>query len=146
MEGIIPTAQLLKLPSSISFSETVFSPMNIFATAAVLIVIPLLMYLIGKSSSGTNLSRLTAKKVEEDDTKTLFRAKKIDYSTFTTKIVGSIILLYLSLKVIQTPDISKFAFITPNFINLCLLGIGFFFHKNIVGFLKATDHAIGGAS
>ena len=146
MEGILPKDQLLQLPFSISFSETVFSPMNIFATAAVLILITLLMYLIGKYSSGTNLSRLATKRVELKEDKTPIGAENIDYSIFTTKTVGSIILLYLGYKVIQTPDISKFAFITPNFINLCLLGLGFFFHKNILGFLKATDHAIGGAS
>ena len=50
MDGILPKEQLMSLPATIPFSETVFSPMNLFASAAVLIVIPLLMYLIGKRS------------------------------------------------------------------------------------------------
>ncbi|MDC0005028.1 hypothetical protein OAE04_01540 [bacterium] len=43
--------------------------MNLFASAAVLIVIPLLMYLIGKHISGTNLDRLNAGQVEVDQKK-----------------------------------------------------------------------------
>ncbi len=146
MEDILPAEKLLELPSAIPFSETVFSSMNIFASIAALILIPLLMYFLGKVSSGSNLNRLAIKEAYIHEKKTPVGAEKIDYSTFTTKIVGSIILVYLGLKVLQTPYISTFAFITPNFINLSLLGLGFFFHKNIVGFLKATEHAIGGAS
>ena len=146
MEGILSKKQLANLPATIPFSETVFSPMNLFASAAVLIVIPLLMYLIGKHISGTNLDRLNAGQVEVDQKKTTKGAEKIDYSTFTTKIVGSIILIYLGFRITQTTEILNFTFITPNFINLSLLGLAFFFHKNIIGFLKATDHAIGGTS
>jgi len=146
MEGILPADKLLELPSTIPFSETVFSSMNIVASTAVLTLIPLLMYLVGKTSSGTNLSRLATKEVELKESIAPAGAEKIDYSVFTTKIVGLIILLYLGLKISQTPDFSKFTFITPNLINLSLLGLGFFFHKNIVGFLKATEQAIGGAS
>ncbi len=146
MDGILPKEQLMSLPATIPFSETVFSPMNLFASAAVLIVIPLLMYLIGKRSSGTNLDRLDTSQVEVNQEKTTIGAEKIDYSTFTTKIVGSIILIYLGFRIAQSTEMLSFTFITPNFINLSLLGLGFFFHKNIVGFLKATDHAIGGAS
>lgn len=146
MEGILSKKQLANLPVTIPFSETVFSPMNLFASAAVLIVIPLLMYLIGKHISGTNLDRLNAGQVEVDQKKTTKGAEKIDYSTFTTKIVGSIILIYLGFRITQTTEILNFTFITPNFINLSLLGLGFFLHKNIIGFLKATDHAIGGTS
>ena len=96
------------------------------------------MYLIGKRSSGTNLDRLDTSQVEVNQEKTTIGAEKIDYSTFTTKIVGSIILIYLGFRIAQSTEMLSFTFITPNFINLSLLGLGFFFHKNIVGFLKSN--------
>jgi short-chain fatty acids transporter len=37
-------------------------------------------------------------------------------------------------------------FITPNFINLLLLGLCLLFHQSITSFLRAIDQAIGGAS
>ena len=146
MEGILPPEKLTELPTAIPFSETVFSSMNVFASVAVLILIPLLMYLIGKNSSGTDLNRLKSTENRLEQRKNLIGAEKIDYSNLTTKIVGSIILFYLGYKVLHTTDVFKFSFVTPNFINLSLLGLGFFFHKNIIGFLRAAEQAIGGAS
>lgn len=146
MEGILPPEKLTELPSAIPFSETVFSSMNVFASVAVLILIPLLMYLIGKNSSGTDLNRLKTTENRLEQRKNPIGAEKIDYSNLTTKIVGLIILFYLGYKVLHTTDVFKFSFVTPNFINLSLLGLGFFFHKNIIGFLKAAEQAIGGAS
>lgn len=146
MEGIIPTEQLISLPDAIPFSETVFSPMNIYASIMVLILLPLLVYFIGKKPVATNLNRLANKENGIELEQETSGAEKLDYSTITTKLIGSIIIIYLIAKVLQSIDPLKLGFITPNFINLTLLGMGFFFHKNIVGFLKATDEAIGGAS
>ena len=37
-------------------------------------------------------------------------------------------------------------FITPDFINLLLLGLGLMLHRSIISFIKAVEEAIGGAS
>ena len=146
MNGIMSPEQIEKLPEAISFSETVFSPMNLFASCLLLILLPAVMYFLGKGKSFTTLNRLSSEEVKVETNLKPYGAEKIDYSTLTTKLVGSIIILYLSVKVFNSENIQTFSFITPNFINLSLLGLGFFFHKNIMEFLKATDQAIGGAS
>ncbi len=105
MVEILSKKQLANLPATIPFSETVFSPMNLFATAAVLTIIPLLMFIIGKYSTGTNLSRLATKEIHHEQKKSPIGAEKIDYSALPTEIVGSILLLFISLKVVQTPNI-----------------------------------------
>lgn len=146
MEGILSEEEMTFLPEAISFSDTVFSPMNLFASALLLILLPTVFYIIGKAKSYTSLRHLSSEQVKADDSKSPIGAERTDYTLITTKIVGSTIILYLTLKISQVNDLWDFSFITPNFINLALLGLGFFFHKNVIGFLKATDHAIGGAS
>lgn len=146
MNGIMSSEQIDVLPDAILFSETVFSPMNLFASGAIIIALPLLMYALGKQKNFTNMNRLSSYEEKVEPLNTPIGAEKIDFSVITTKFIGSVILLYLIAKVSKTDNLLAFSFITPNFINLSLLALGFFFHKNIVGFLKATEAAIGGAS
>lgn len=147
MHGILSEEQLLELPNFIPFSETVFSGMNLYASISVLIILPIVMYFLGKKEVSTNLSMLkyTNHSIEQHQTKPI-GAERFDSSKITTKIIGLIVLIYLCYKIANQPNISQFGFITPNFINLLLLALGILFHKNIFGFLNATDQAIGGAA
>lgn len=147
MEGIMTEEKIAQIPDFIPFSETVFSSMNIYCTLLVLTVIPLLMYLLGKKSTASDLSYLLIdSKSKEVVPLKKIGAEKIDYSSWVIKLIGMIVLFVAFVKVIESNSFKQLGFITPNFINLSLLGLGLFFHKNIVSFLKATDSAIGGAA
>ena len=149
MNGILNEEKINLIPDSISFTETVFSSMNIYCSVAVLIILPALMYFLGKKKiTKSDLSFLLVQDNEsvENEKTTKKGAEKIDNSFLWIKFIGLIMLTGAVAKVISSNNISQLGFITPNFINLCLLGLGFFFHKSIFAFLKATDEAIAGAA
>ncbi|MCF8460221.1 MAG: TIGR00366 family protein [Flavobacteriales bacterium] len=145
MSNIVSPEQLQLLPDPVSFSETVFGSMNIAATLLVVIVLPAFMYFMGKrSSTGAFLpltkSDLTLESIDVSG------AEKLDHSRFFGLGIGLIISVYCTYLAANNFSTSGFGFITPNFINLLLLGMCLLLHRSFFKFLKAIDEAIGGAS
>ena len=145
MSSLVSPEQLQLLPDPVSFSDTVFSSMNLTATLLVIIVLPVFMYMMGKrSSSGTSLPLNKPELVLEPVH--IEGAERLDYSKFFGLIIGGIITLYcLYLAFTIFPE-KGFGFINPNYINLLLLGLCLLFHRSFFEFLKAINQAIGGAS
>ena len=54
--------------------------------------------------------------------------------------------IYCFYKAILVPDKITLNFITPNFINLSLLGLCILLHKNFFQFIRSVDSAVKGAS
>lgn len=132
-------------PSSIGMQETVFSTMNISVSVALLIILPILMYWVGKKSPGGKLKlRKESKEIALNEKVT--GADRIDVSRIFTLLLGTIILCYAFYKALIKPEIITLKFLNPDFINLTLLGLCFIFHKNILHFLKALENSIGSAS
>lgn len=146
MEGAASDDVLAKLPDSISFSETIFSPMNLTATVLLVLLVPLFMYWLGKRS--TNVDSLPkAKKIKKaNDLAQPVGMDRVDHSRWFGRIIGSLIFLYIIHLCVANFGKSGFNIITPNFINLLLFGLGMLLHQNIRQFLKAVDDAIRGAS
>lgn len=142
MEGILSPEQLAKLPESIPMSDTVFGTMNIVVMLLLVSCIPLFMFWIGKRSSKTDeLPEVTSQNIEE-----LPKSTKIDGSPWFSRSIGVLICSYALYIGISEYFKVGLGFITPNFINFTLLGLGLFLHSNIQGFLKAIDQAIRGAA
>jgi short-chain fatty acids transporter len=59
---------------------------------------------------------------------------------------GGLILVFAFYKAILLPDDISLKIITPNYINLVLLGLGIIMHSSFYNFLKGVDSAISGAS
>ncbi len=127
----------------ISQAETVFSTMNISISIALLIILPLIMYNIGRKNKGENLI-LSTKRAEV--VKTVDGAEKLDHSIVTAWAFGGIILIYAFYKAFIFPESISLKVITPNYINLVFLGLAILMHKNFFNFLKAIESAINGAS
>ena len=145
MSSIVSPEQLQLLPDPISFSDTVFSSMNMAAILLIVVVLPSFMYIMGKrSSSGAFLSLdkpdLALESVD------VTGAEKLDHSKFFGLIIGGIITLYCVNLAFNIFADKGFGFINPNFINLLLLGLCLALHRSFFKFLKAIDQAIGGAS
>jgi len=128
----------------ISQSDTVFSTMNIYVSIILLIILPALMYYIGKNSISKEISIPST--LEKKEKINVSGAEKLDHSKITAYIFGGIILFYSFYKAIIIPDNISLKIITPNYINLVLLGMGIVMHGNFNNFLKAIDNAISGAS
>ena len=127
----------------ISQSETIFSTMNISISIVLLITLPLLMYYLGKKNPGETII-LSSKKHEESSKTT--EVHKLDQSVLLAWGFGGTIIFYAFYKAIIMPEFITLSIITPNYINLVLLGLAIIMHKSFFAFLNAIDNAISGAS
>ncbi len=133
--------QVANLPDRIPWEATIYSPMNLTASLILLLTLPLLMYFLSKRAP-RQLEEVHAEKAKEQEG--AYRgAEKIDHSRSFGLAIGLAILL-IALK--TAFESQKLEFLTPNFINLGLLGLGLSFHRSLSSFLKALDDAIQGAA
>jgi short-chain fatty acids transporter len=139
-----PNINLNNIPNRVPFDTTVFSLMNICVSVALLVILPLVMYYLGrKNKTYTNLPKPT--KIKEEKHKVV-GAEVIDYSRWFSLTLGILFLSYSFYKAFILPDTFSLGFINPNFINFTLFGLGFLLHKNIAHFLKSANEAISGAT
>jgi short-chain fatty acids transporter len=132
------------LPSTIPFETTVFSTMNITISMALLIILPSIMYIIGKRQF-TQLQLPASINISPLQSSELIGAEKLDSSQIFIKLLGSLFIFYAFYKAVILPEQISLNFINPNFINFTLFGLAFIMHKNITQFLKAANDAISGA-
>lgn len=145
MAASMDPAAIAALPASIGFDQTVFSPMNIGVSIAVLLAVPAFLYFLGKrSKAGVPVLRKAVLPAPEDDHQ-VSGAERLDHSAFLGMAFGALILLYAVWKA-YTANAENGRFIDPNFINLVLLGSCVLLHRRFSSFLQAIDEAIGGAA
>jgi short-chain fatty acids transporter len=128
----------------VSLEMTTFSDLNLWITIALIVCVPLLMMFFFKKSD-LKIPSIVNSNITED-TASVFGAEKLDRSSILAYIFGGIILFLVVYKWIYFDGSSSIGVLTPNYINLLLLGLGIILHRNFYGFLKAVENAIGGAS
>ncbi|NER14574.1 TIGR00366 family protein [Leptobacterium flavescens] len=138
MESISEPAVLAQLPDFIPSYETIFSWWNLLLFAVVLILIPLVLYRMGKKLPATPLS-LDEYEFEPEDVSTKKGAEKLDYSRLLASFFGLIILLAF---VFQYSPLLRSFNLTPNLLNFFMLGLAIILHGNFRNFLSALDEAI----
>ena len=150
MQSILSPEELSILPESINYSETIFGGMNLSALILSLVLLPLFMYLIGKRVRSNEIvlpsGEAVFKENAEDEPRSIVGAEHFDRSRYFSLGIGILILFYLSWNVFSSIGKQGLAFITPNFLNLLLLGLCLSLHQSVNSFLGAIDEAIGGAS
>jgi len=147
MQGIFTTSQIAQLPDQVTFSETVFSSMNAFASIGVLIILPLFLYFLAKKGSGDRIPQLEQRQsIVESKEEKVVGAERLDKSRWFASFLGLVILFYAVYKAFFEPTNSTFGFITPDYLNFVLLGMGILLHRTFSKFLNAVNEAIGGAA
>lgn len=141
---VLESSNLTQIPDVIPPSDTIFSSANIAVSLALLIVIPIFLYLLAKRTSPTKITANTV--VEEEKETHPVGAEKMDHSPWLGRLIGVLILLYAVYRLFHYQDLSSFTFLTPDYINLSLLGMGLLFHRSIGDFLFAIGKAIHGVS
>ncbi len=136
---------LAELPDTIPFTETVFSAMNISVSMALIILLPLSMYLIGKKVK-PSIIRLSKPHIEIEEETKLIGAEKLDHSRLFTSLLGLGFISFAIYRAYTHPDFSELKFLKPDFINFSLLGLVFLFHKSIHKVLEAVGDAVAGVS
>ncbi|MEJ6735237.1 MAG: TIGR00366 family protein [Flavobacteriales bacterium] len=128
----------------ISQDATIFSSMNLSVSLVLLIVLPMLMYFLGKKSKGQKMELKSSEiHTEKQD---LIGAEKLDHSNYIGIGFGAIIILFCLYKALVLPEQLSLSFITPNYINLFLLGLAIVLHRNFNQFLNGVAKAINGSS
>lgn len=130
------------LPEYLPSSETVFSSWNLLIFATVVLLISLLAYRLGKTVLPTKLE-LTTFKFKDHEDEVPRGAEKLDRSVFLSTAVGILILVVFGLR--YSSMISSLN-ITPNMLNLFMLGLALILHGNFRDFLLAIEEAIGDTS
>jgi len=142
----LSNAQISLLPESINYGLTVFSLMNIVAAIACLIIIPSVMFWVGKKLKPTKIELTQEKQLFQKPMEKLIGAEKLDHSKSLALYFGLVILGGVIAKIFLIDKGGFLGFFTPNNINFLLLGLGILLHGNFNNFLKAVDSAISGVS
>lgn len=133
------------LPAAIGFSETVFSPMNLAVSLALIVILPFGAYALGKNSMNA-LPLISRSRREQKDSVALGLAERLDFHPAVSSILGMIALFAATLVATNSILEGNNNFINPNFINTAFLGLGLLAHGSLQRFAEALDEAIGGAA
>ena len=142
MSGIGKESLAAQLPDILSTSETVFSGWNLLIFSAVVLLISLLAYRLGKNTSPTELN-LTTFKFKDHLDEVPKGAEKLDRSKFLSIGMGVLILIVFA---IQYMPMVRSLNITPNMLNFFMLGLALILHGNFRNFLLAIEEAISDTS
>lgn len=144
MEGV-NDFNISTLPDRIGLDQTVYSGYNLILFLLLLILIPAVLYFLGKRNSGKEIPILRESAfIEEPAMSKPQGAERLDHARLLGFVIGGIILLYGIYKNANLPEGKGFA--TPNNINLVLFGVALMLHGSFRNFLSAIDNAISGAS
>ena len=146
---------LQPISDSISISSTVFSSWNILITLGVVFSIVILFAVLGHlflsplsvAETRTDKEIFASESHHRDLSINTSLAEKIDNGrglawSFGVLFIGTAFWLTLSSEL----QVSRLGFVTPDWINLVLLGLALLAHRSIKKLLSALEKAIGGAS
>jgi len=128
----------------LDFSQTIFSTMNIGISIALLLLLPVVMYLLAKKYPGSrnfNLTEGSRQKIQKP--LVITGAEKIDYA----KIIGIPLgIIFIAIALYKAWLTGSLAVVDPNYLNFVLLGLGILLSGNIARFLSNVKNAMGAAS
>lgn len=129
---------------AISMGQTVFSFMNISIAIALLVTLPVMLYILGRMDAGSSPPDLPETGSSQPEfTPSFSGAERIDQSKITGIGLGMVFLFIALWKTFQTGSISV---LDPDFLNVVLLGLSLVFCGTIARFLSRVQDAMGAAS
>lgn len=143
------------LPDTIPLSQTVFASWSLAVTVSVVAAVVLLFSWLGHAiqpASGNALPKLRANPTEEGLGDGLGNevpegwSDKLDTWRVLAYLLGGVGLLGAFVWASNAGPWRTLSFVTPDWINMILLGLALLGHGQIRGFLKALDHAISDAA
>lgn len=141
-----PSVDIAALPSFVGFDQTVFSPMNLSVSLALIVILPFSAYAIGKQPVTKSYFIKKARPVEDSETGPQGRAEELDYRPAPALLLGFLALLTVAVIAAVSTTSGRGNFVNPNFLNLGFLGLGLIAHGNLSRFAAAVEEAIRGAA
>lgn len=142
MEAVSSDMNLSKIPDIIDYSQTVFSWWNLLIFISVVLSVAATFYFIGRKAESTPID-LPEYKFDVDSNQPVEKSEKLDRSKVLGFVLGSIILITFFIRYYKDLGALK---ITPNLINLFMLGLAILLHKNFKSFTNAIGEAISDVS
>jgi short-chain fatty acids transporter len=133
-------------PQSLGYDLTIFGEMNLFVTAGLILLLPLVMYLAGRGLKSDGLSGVSALRIQPMNDSPPRGAERIDHAWWVGAAFGALVLWVAVSKALHHPRLAQMGFIDPDWINLLLLAIGLVLHRSFHRFGRAVEEAIGGAA
>ncbi|MBN4059756.1 MAG: short chain fatty acid transporter [SAR86 cluster bacterium] len=130
----------------IGIEQTLLSPMNIFTSVLLLIVIPGLFYYLGKRYPGSDITLPIEATKNNQAMVAPTGAERLDHSKLAAVILGFIICFLALRKIWINPSSAGLSFIDLNYINFLLFGLAILLHGSFSKFLIAIQEAVGGAA
>lgn len=144
MSGVISGPRLALLPESVPLGDTVFSTVNLVAVLAVIVLLPLTLYLVGKYRPSSDVSMEIKQSHMVQPPSQISGAEHIDHSTWISRLTGGGLLMYCFYLMFWS-NTDLLGFFTPDNINLLLFSLCLLAHRSFHHFLAALDQAIVGA-
>ncbi|MCM8570618.1 TIGR00366 family protein [Gramella jeungdoensis] len=129
------------LPDTIPTAITIFAEWNLILFGMLMILVPLVLWLISRSTSTTRIE-LPEEKVKKKNL-VIEGAERLDHSKWLRIVFG--VLLLAAFIASYYGDLSN-GNLTPNMLNFFMLGLCIILHRSFASFLSALDEAIGGAA
>ena len=126
----------------IPLNDTVFSPMNITVSIALLVLLPLVMLFLAKKSK-LLLVNIKSENEEKENTPDISGADKLDHSRWFSLLL---VLTFLITAIYLALNKGDLSFINLNFINFTLFTLGILLTPNIHTFTTYVSKSIGAAS
>lgn len=142
MSGIDSEAVIPYLPQSIGFDLTIFSFSNLLTFAILLLVIPIAFWKLSKTTKPTGIRKLNHHYNEVQRSSNSL-AEKLNSSRFISTTFAVVMLFAF---IISYSDALIRLQITPNMLNLFMLGAALLCHTNINSFLGALREAVSGST
>ena len=142
MEAVSSDMNLSKIPDIIDYSQTVFSWWNLLIFISVVLSVAATFYFIGRKAESTPID-LPEYKFDVDSNQPVEKSEKLDRSKVLGFVLGFIILITFFIRYYKDLGALK---ITPNLINLFMLGLAILLHKNFKSFTNAIGDAISDVS
>ena len=125
--------------------ETLGSSLNLTVIAATILILPFVMFLVGKRSVARPFSLPSVLQVD-DESKQVTGAERLDHSKLLAILFGGIMILLSYRTVVISPSKLSLSFLNLNFINFFLFGLGLILSGSIYKYLKGVGEAIQGAA
>lgn len=143
MAGFWSPEQLDRLPESIPAEFTLFSSMNLTTSVILLISLPLTVAILSRLKTSHAAPPMAKTLHLEMSDEEVSGAEKLDRSRWFALLFALLILGYAVTLAFKADGL---AFLTLNFVNLTLFGLGLMFQGSFRNFVSGVEKAITGAA
>ena len=149
LASLVPDASWAQsLPDTISLRETALSSWSLALTVMVFVAVVVVFWILGrrlKPEAMTATSEAPSSPSPKEETMGGW-AEQLDVRPWLPWLLGLGCVIGAGLWAADSGPLSQLAFVTPDWINLVLLGLAMLAHGQVKGMLAALDEAISGAS